>query len=549
MSKLSLTAFSGENRAINPRLLPDDVGQTSLNHKTDRGDFRPWLNPLAVATVGAGRKTIYRMGRDVASDTVYWLSWTSVVHVVRGFNSSGAAERTFYTGDGYPKWTDTTIGLGADPPTAFRAMGLPAPVAGPSLSVAGGVSTDPVETRSYVYTYVNDVGFESAPSPATEITCKPDDTVTITGFSAAPSGAYNINRLRIYRTEATSTGVGASFFFLKEVPSSTTTTDDTNTTLGEVLPSTTWLPAPGIPQGGPNNLTEPALTCLIGLWNGMMAGISDRGVRFCEAYIPYAWPIAYDVQPADYSPVALGTYSQVLVCLTNGNPIAITGASPDAMDMAPIDFLQACVSVRSVVSMGTGVYWASPDGLAYVGAGGPRVVTEGIMTREDWQAINPTSIIGCGFNGKYFGFFTVAGVQQGFVFDPSSPKGLFFLDSGADAAYTDDLQDAMYILRGTSVQKWDAGATSMTAVFKTKRFESPKPICAFAVANVLAEGYPVTFKLYADNVLKLTKTVTNQEPFRLPSGYHAYNHVIEISTQYPLLNVAIAHTMKELSEG
>ncbi|NYW24490.1 hypothetical protein C6506_28775, partial [Escherichia coli] len=107
--------------------------------KPGRGDLRPWRNPATVATVPAGRQTIYRMGRDVASDANYWLSWTGVVHAVRGFDTADTTERTYYTGDGAPKVTDNTIALASAPyPTASRPLGLPAPASAPLASVNAG---------------------------------------------------------------------------------------------------------------------------------------------------------------------------------------------------------------------------------------------------------------------------------------------------------------------------------------------------------------------------------------------------------------------------
>jgi hypothetical protein len=44
-------------------------------------------------------------------------------------------------------------------------------------------------------------------------------------------------------------------------------------------------------------------------------------------------------------------------------------------------FKQACVSKKSVKSVGHGVCWASNDGLAYFGQAGPKVLTDGILTK------------------------------------------------------------------------------------------------------------------------------------------------------------------------
>lgn len=535
MAVIRLSGFLGENRALHSMLLPENVGVTSLNQQPGRGDLRPWGAPLNVATVPASRQTIHRMGRDVPSDVNYWLSWTTQVHVVVAPNAADTTERSYFTGSGAPKWTDTVKALATPPyPTATRELGVPAPATACTLAASGGISTLS-ETRFYTYTYVSDIGEESAPAaPSLMLTCKPDATVTISALAAPPSGAYGINRIRIYRTQSGSSG-GADFFFLREIASTLTSTTDDNRALGEVLPSTTWL-------------TPPAdLTFLTGLWNGMMAGISGRALRFCEAYTFYAWPIAYEILPTNAQPVALATFGQTLVMLTNGNPSIITGGTPDAMDEQPVEFSQACVAPLSAVGMGHGVAWASPDGLAYIGAGGPRMLTEGVMTREDWQALKPETIQGCMYERRYFGFYTVAAVRKAFMIDPNNPQGIYFMDFGVDALYLDELQDALYVLDGINVQRWDAGAAK-TVTFKSKLYRMPKPMPGFACAQVVADAYPLTFKLFADGALKHTQTVANGNPFRLPGGYHADTFQIEVAGTVAVQGVAVAHSMQELAQ-
>jgi hypothetical protein len=270
-------------------------------------------------------------------------------------------------------------------------------------------------------------------------------------------------------------------------------------------------------------------------------------VRFCEAFVPYAWPVAYEILPLHSTPVALATFGQTLVVLTDGSPFLVTGGGPDAMDQQPMEFLQACVAPRSAVGMGHGVAWASPDGLAYVGSSGPRMLTEGMMTRDDWQALVPSTIVGCMYERRYIGFYN-DGSAKGFVLDPANPNGMYFLDFGVDALYLDDLQDALYVLNGTSIGKWDAG-TLKTVTFKSKEFWLPKPMVGLACAQVTASAYPVTFKLYADGVLKHTQTVANNNPFRLPGGYHAQMVQAEVSGTQAVQSIVLAHSMTEIAQA
>ena len=547
MARIRLATFAGAAKAPHPKLLPEAIGVVSQNQKPGRGDLRPLKAPAARAVVPAGRKSIYRMGRDVASDTNYWLSWATPTSVVRGFNSADSGERTYYTGDGFPKWTDTTMALGANPPTAWRALGLPAPAAAPTLAAAGGASTE-METRTYVYTYVSDIGEEGAPSPGATITCKADDTVTLSALSAAPGGSYGINRIRVYRTETGSSG-STSLFFLREIISTATGTTDDNRALGEVLPSLTWVPAPGVPQGGALNLTEPPLHSLTPLWNGMLAGISGQEIRFCEPYTASAWPMQYGLTPSDVTPIALAAFGQTLVVATNGRPVVCTGGTPDSMDEQPVEFLQACVAAASMVSVGHGVAWASPDGLAYLGSAGPRLLTAQSMTRDDWQALRPETIIGAFFEGRYYGFYSPAeGVQASFMVDPSYPDGIFFSDVGADAVYVDDLQDAMFILSGTSVQRWDAGA-GLSARFRSKVFDHMAPVPGFSCAKVIADSYPVTLRVFADTGLVADVSVPSTAPVRLPCGFRTFTTQIEVEAAGAVQGVAIAHSLEELRDG
>jgi len=546
MAVIRFAGFLGENRAVEPKLLPDSVCTVSRNQKPGRGDLRSWKSPTSVATVPAGRQTIYRMGRDVSSDSDYWLSWTGVVHAVRGFSADDTTEQTFYTGDGAPKFTNNVIGLASAPyPTASRAMGIPAPTGAPTVSAPSPAAEAAVESYFYVYTYVNDLGWESAPSPVSSMVTRDKlATTTISGFSAAPTGSYNIDRMRIYRTQSGSTDT--NFYFLREVALGTTSTTDDNRTLGELLETTSWLPAPGIPTGGATNLTEPTLTNLTALWNGMMAGISGNSVRICESYVPYAWPAAYDVIPPDGKPVGLGVFGQSLLVLTTGRPLLVTGSSPESLDQLPVEMPQGCVSAQSIVSMGAGVAWASEDGLCWFGAGGPRILTAGIMLREDWQALVPSSIIGKMYEGMYFGSYDDGSGRKGFFINPNEPQGIYFMDTGYSALHFDELKDQLYVLSGASVQKWDSG-TQMTFRTRSKVFKQPFPT-NYGAAEVIASTYPVTFRLYADGVLKHTETVAGRNPFRLPSGFRAFDYQIELEGTNAIQGVAVASSMEELKQ-
>ena len=414
-----------------------------------------------------------------------------------------------------------------------------------------------VNSYFYLYTFVNDWGWESAPSPpSAELECPITATKLISGFSGAPAGNYNINRIRVYRTQPGS-GVSAPFFFLREITIGTTSTQDDNRDLGETLPSLTWLPAPD------------DLSCLTPLWNGMMAGISGNSFRLSEPYEPYAWPIAYDVVPPDSKPVAIAYYGQTMIGLTTARPIAVAGSSSDSMDSSPIEVSQGCIAAKSAVSMGTGVVWASMDGLCSIGFGrAPGPFTTGFLTREDWQALNPASVTGLMYEGMYFGSYDNGSGRKGFFVDPNSPQGMYFLDTGYQVAHFDELQDQLYVYSFGNIMRWDAG-TPMTVLARSKQFRAPKPI-SFACAEVVADSYPVTVRIDALGLtaaqvtaavaanpaltaptatsLRYTKSVTDRNAFRLPGGFTALDWQIELENTVSVQGMVMATSMDELKD-
>jgi hypothetical protein len=353
---------------------------------------------------------------------VYWLQWQTVVHAISGFVDS-PVNRTYYSGSGAPKYTDSAIGLATGTfPTAYRDLGIPKPATVPIVTETAAGTGDDVE-RYYAYCYLSSHDELGPPQVSAKVVCKPGAIFNITNLAAPPSGeARDIDRIRIFRTEVGDTG--AAFFFLKDISVATSTTDNALEVGSDTMPSKDYAMPPA------------DLKNLITLWNGMAAGISGDAVRYCEQYKMHAWPVAYETLCPE-TPVALAVFQKNLLILTTGRPRLVYGSAPEAMDDTPVEFIAACIAPQSVVSFGHGACWATSDGLAYVGSVGvPRLVTDGLMLLDDWQAINPATIVGCQFNGLYFGFYdSGAGVLKGFMLDPLQPeKGIYFLSTGYTAA-------------------------------------------------------------------------------------------------------------------
>lgn len=551
--RILLSGFGGAVKALHPRLLPETgVGVDSRNQKPGRGDLRPWRQPFTVATVPAGRKTIYRMGRDVANAGLYWLSWSTVVHAARGPIGSDASERTYFTGSGAPKVTDNLTGLVSAPyPSAARDLGVPHPATPMTLSITTEPGTADRRFQFYVDTFVTDKGEESKPGTPVSVEVRPGSTIEISDLAPAPAGNYGITTRRIYRLVAGETG--AEYFRILEQSSTATVATDAALVASAIRlktngPDDEELRAWEMPPADGKHLTP--------MWNGMMAMISGRTVRLCEPYLPHAWPLAYEIAPPDVTPVALAVWDKYLLILTTGRPYVYTGSIPSQKSDEPINFEQSCVSERSPAVVGDGVCWAAPDGIAYWGARGPRLLTAGLMTREDWQALKPETMIGTQYEGAYIVFYEPSpGVLKGLAIDPTNPQGLYFLDLGYRAAYFDKLNDALYVLDGTEVRQWDAALGFMTATFKSKQYRQPRPL-NFAWMEVTADVYPVTVTITASWVdargtprtVVQTRTVNSSVPVSLKAGFVATDWQIEVSTASSVQGIVLAQTQQELAQ-
>lgn len=532
-----VSGMGGAIKAIDEHLIPDAAAAHTINQRPIDGELTPWRQAMTVASVPAGRKTIYRMGRDVASDTAYWLSWATAVHVVRGFLASDPTERTYFTGAGTPKVTDNVIGLAGEPyPTSARELGVPAPDGLSTLTQAvAGAGAD--RLVFYADTFITDKGEESKPRIIGSITCKPGATISITGLPAVPAGNYGVTTRRIYRSEVGTSGQG-EFFFLKDILSTDVFTLDAGLTVGAgVMATTGW------------EMPPADLKCLVSLWGGIMAAISGRSVRYCESYKPYAWPVRYETLTPDVTPVALAVWSSNLLILTNGRPYLVNGSTPNAMGDQPIEFEKGCVSVQSVCNVEHGVVWASGDGLAYFGNLGALLLTDGILTRDQWQALNPETVVGALFEGVYIGSYETApgGPRKSFAIDIRKRDGIYFNDQGFTASFLDKLRDTLFVLDGTSVKKWDAGAP-MTAMFRSKRFRAARraSICA---CRLLARSYPATVRAYGDGQLRASREIADDRPVTLRGGAPAEEWQFEIDTAGTVLGANFAPSIADLREG
>lgn len=291
---------------------------------------------------------------------------------------------------------------------------------------------------SYVFTLVNDIGEESAPSPPSATILRPDGvSVTVTTPIAPPTGIsidYGLETKRIYR--AVTGATGSIFRFVAEIPISQADYVDTLTDaqLGEALESEGWDLPPDDLQG------------ILALPNGIMVGFRRNQLCLSAQNRPHAWPPAYRLN-TDTDIVGIGAIDTAVVIGTKTFPYVAQGQTPADYAAAKLEVPQACTSKRSIAYLsGVGVCMATPDGyMAIVGVAQPINLTRSIFTRKQWQALDPTTIVGVAHDDvlHFFwgdedgGGYALDGKQDGF--------GLIQLAYHAAAVHADPVTDNLYL--------------------------------------------------------------------------------------------------------
>lgn len=549
--RIMLTQFGGILPRYSPEKLPEAAAQVAENADLHTGSIAPFKQNGANVALTTTKPILQTAYLWRVNSTEYWFRFQHEVEVARSPIADDENKRVYWTGDGrfpdangeaYPQMSYTPIAYtgGTDYPQNSYRLGVPQPSLPVSTTITGSTTKpEMAEFRSYVRTYVTAVGEEGPPSdPTAPLSVAPGQSVNITGLglNAGDGTARNITLQRIYRTNTGNSG--AAFQFVVELPIATTTYTDSldGEDLIEVLPSTDWYP----PPAGLRGLRLMA--------NGVMVGFRGNEVCFSEPYLPHAWPARYRLT-VDYPIVALGSYDTTIVVATEGRPFIITGSHPDGMAQRELDLIEPCVSMRSMVSMGHGVVYASRNGLVYVGNGGARLVTPAIVTRQEWASFQPATIRACEYRQQYVAFFgTSESDGGGFFIDPlSADAGMVTLSAKARAVHRDPLNEDLYLLDwAKNIAKFEAGAANLTAVWRSRVIELPAP-ASFTAGRVETVSPATTeIRVYADGALHSTTIVTDDKPFRLPRSGRARRWEIEVRTTGTIRSVSIAESVAEV---
>ena len=304
--------------------------------------------------------------------------------------------------------------------------------------------------------------------------------------------------------------------------------------LGELCPTLTWLQP------------ESTMSGLVGLPNGIMAGHFGNTVAFSEPFVPYAWPLEYQVT-VESTIVGLGVFGQTLFVGTTGSPYFISGADSASMSAIKLDSSQACVSRRSIVPLEGGVIYASPDGLCLANESGVKLITRGMWTHKDWQALQPETIFATSYEGAYV-FATNNGTRV-VIFGDGKLTEVLLDELGVSALYSDKSTGTLCSASGQYITASFKGSGRRTGRWRSKliALSAQQPMAWAKVYGEQNVTLPATVRWYGDGGLRHTMTFTDLKPQRLPPG-RWLEHEVEIESKARITRVVLTSTLEELKE-
>lgn len=552
--KLDFSGFQASFPKLDTAILPEQAAAKAHNIYNNQGNLQPLLNPKPYRSVTkpGDQLTIYRFAPIPGDpDSGFLFSWPIVVDISKGPVAGNNQELTYWTGDGYPKFTDNSLatGDGELPKLSYR-LGIPdtnlapvAKVADKPKPVAEEEEKPPdqrlLETRDYVVTFCSTLGsltMEGPPSNASNIVeVSTSQQVELTHIPSPPSGNYKWTSKNLYRRLQTT---GATSFHLVATldPNADTFTDDIETKLipGDTLVSQTWYPPP------------ETMHSLVVLSNGLCFGANDNDICVSEPYLPHAWNPS-NRYPVAHKIVGLGVADNNVVALTEKNPYILMGSNASAMTTTELTLNQGCLSKRGIVSGNFGCIYPSPDGLVLVSGGGSSLMTEQLFTRKQWRELNPSSMIGATHDDRLVMAYTkVDGTQGSFILQPRDPNaGVIFSDVTFCAAYHDPLLDSLMVfIPGIGLALWNEGYP-IAYTWLSRQFILPVP-ATFTACRVEADSYDDTNVTLIAKDRKYESFIPSRTPVRYPSGYADHWFQLQVQGTDTIRRIVVGESVSEL---
>lgn len=413
---------------------------------------------------------------------------------------------------------------------------------------------------------------------------------TGTATRLAPHNTAGMTK-RVYRS--ITTAEGTQYFLVGDkIPVATNTFVDNVTVIGEPIPSIGWSMPPADLEG---ITVHPS---------GAMVGFVGNQVYLSEPYAPYAWPLSY-VLVLDFPIVALSISGQSAIIGTAGKPYILTFSDPESATPQKLDNNWPCLAKLGMISFNAGVYYPTNLGLAFIGSGGTRIVTEELYAQRNWDMVNPRTFKAAAYDNRYYATYEKEGATSILVISES--QGIVQVTIPAQAMFTDRETGEVYIAQDKKIQQLNTlSEGNLEYSWTSKIFIMPEPTnlgaarldfnkrltskdltiikdlnALISATNILAVAGPsdagsvgfydtltmdvadsellemmdvttanyCAFALLVDGETAYQTVVDTTNAFRLPSGFKYDNFAIRLSGTAQVTSATVASTAAELKRA
>ncbi len=527
---LGVTRFGG----IRPRAAWHELsdGEATIAHdvKLRNGKLQPWRERKAAGLACGDAQTIYYDG-DVL------LSWDACVEVTDYLVDF---DRLYLTGRAdQPE----VIVLDDNHEPVYTYLGVPSPTSAPVLSADSPTMDGSVQRalsyRTYVYTYVNQFGEESAPSPASAAVAVLDGgTVQVSGFVDPPDG-YGITEVWLYRT-----ATAYREYAVKEQQPLTDylkVTEFSLEDLGVPLSSYTYTDTLLEKYLGPAIVTREYRVPPTAMRNiaylrgtGVLAGTTANQVHFSAPYTPYNWPAEYDLT-LPYNIVHAVACDSYYIVSTDSCPYVISGdgacEARKCRSVSDVDALLPDIGygyAHSAISTPFGMIYPSKDGLVLVNIRAQySILTSKWFSTDDWVKIRPeTARLGYARGYLFCVTDALAFLLEidGDTYNDMKLGELVTLSDNPVDMTTTHYGELMMLDDDRLVYQWNAGSSWRTYRWESRELELGGSFSPTA-AKVRTAG--TQFRLLTPwQDVAFTRYVKDDRPFRLGRlGRHPYYRV------------------------
>ena len=461
----AITQFGG----IVPRTPEHSLAVTqatlALNVNLRRGQLEPWRELCKYKDVPSTAVSLYMYGHCL-------YTWDSVVSVAE---LSPEWQRLYITGNSD---SPQVMVRGSCCDMTYYRLGVPTPPVPPHASaqeMCGRAS----DTRSYVYTWVNQWGEESAPSPASNLVMVADGTsVSVTGISLPPDG-YGIVSANLYRSSTGFRPVDGKtqtpltdYLFVATIYFPSVSYTDTVLTkkLGMPLDTVDVTPPPDRLQN---------ITAVEGVIR--LAGSVANRVYLSENFQPYNWPVKYELT-LDSSVIHMKCLDQKLYVTTSTTPYIIDVSSCDDTKCTPVTDIGrplpdiSCGHYNSAIITPFGLIYSSDPGVILIDPSARwHILTSKWLTAEQWHQLAPETARFEYWNGYLF----IVTDETRFILDIDGDpygdvRGMELSNiSDAPVAMQATNTGQLMFLQDSAVWFWDKSDTFRPFEWKSRELYSP----------------------------------------------------------------------------